>query len=65
MAKKPSDLFKLPLDVRQRLEDMISDIEAAKSAIATLQKLGIDTREMEDKLSWAEQVRETLLKEFA
>lgn len=60
----PNDLFKLSPDIRQKLEDMVKDIEAAKSAIQTLQKLGIDTRVLEDKLNWAAEVRETLLKEF-
>jgi len=57
-------IFKLPADMRQKLEEMSSDIEAAKAAIETLQKLGMDTRFLEDKLRWAEEVRETLLKEF-
>jgi hypothetical protein len=44
---------------------MTPDIDAAKKAMATMKELGMDTKELEERLAWAEKVRTTLLREFA
>ena len=59
------DLYKLPPETRAELESLVNDIDKAKHAIETLRKLGINTTDLEAKLTWAENVRETLLKEFS
>ena len=58
-------LFKLPKEVSTRLTDLKGDIDKAEKAIGVLRSLGMDTKDIEDKLAWSKQVRETLLKEFA
>jgi len=58
------NLMVLPADIREKLEKLNPDIAEAKNAVKTLKKLGVDVRSLEDKLKWANNVRETLLKEF-
>jgi len=65
MPAKETPLFKLPADVSQKLRDQAADIEKAKKAIAIIKQLGMDTKELEDKIAWSESVRATLLREFA
>jgi hypothetical protein len=55
---------KLPADIKQQLEEQGPFVETAKKQIQTLKKLGIDTKQMEEKLEWAEEARKTLLSEF-
>jgi hypothetical protein len=54
----------LPADIKQQLEEQGPFVETAKKQIQTLKKLGIDTKQMEEKLEWAEEARKTLLSEF-
>lgn len=58
------DLMKLPPEVRSNLERMDTDIKSARNSMATLKKLGMDVRVLEDKLKWAENIRKTLISEF-
>lgn len=62
---KEEPLFKLPKEVTDRLKTQEPDIVKARKMIETMKALGMDTKEMEEKLDWAEKVRTTLLKEFA
>ena len=64
-APKEAPLFKLPTEMTSRLTGLQSDIDKSKKAIAVMKELGMDTKELEDKLTWAENVRKTLLREFA
>jgi len=64
-APKEAPLFKLPPEMTSRLTGLQSDIDKSRKAIAVMKELGMDTRELEDKLTWAETVRKTLLREFA
>lgn len=59
------ELMKLPPEIRSNLEKMDKEIKDARASISALKKLGMDVRILEDKLTWAEQVRSTLLKEFS
>lgn len=62
---KNPDAFKLPKAVFDQLDAMSTNIEAAEATIKTLQKLGMDTKDIEEKLVWAKNVRETLLTDFS
>lgn len=64
MANEKANVMTLPADVRTRLEASAPDLEKARNAINTIKKLGIDTTDLEEKLTWAENVRKTLLSEF-
>lgn len=61
---KSIPLIKIPADVQQRLKDMQADINRARSDIAALKKIGLDTHVIEDKLTWADEARKTLLEHF-
>lgn len=52
--------------------EQVSNLEMSKKSIATarkelsiMKKLGMDVKMIEEKLSWAEEVSQTLLKEFS
>jgi len=65
MAKERTpDLMALPPDVRRNLENLQGEVNKAKSSIKTLKKMGMDVSGIEDKLKWAEEIRQTLLTEF-
>jgi hypothetical protein len=51
--------------MKARMETANTDIEKAQKAIDVMKSLGMDVKEMQDKIDWARQVRETLLKEFS
>jgi len=40
------------------------DIDRAKHELGVMKKLGMDVKMLEEKLTWAEEVSTTLLKEF-
>jgi hypothetical protein len=54
----------LPAEVRKRLTDMAPDIEESKRTVAVLKKLGMDTTVLDEKIRWAEETKDILLKEF-
>lgn len=60
----PKTPIKIPKDIADKLRAQAPEIESARHGLAVLKKLGLDTKEVEDKLTWAEEVRTTLLKEF-
>lgn len=62
--KKPNQLFTLPKEMQDRMKGAAVDFEKAQKAIEVMKTLGMDVRELQDKLEWAKGVRETLLKEF-
>ncbi len=62
--KAPSRI-KLPASIAKDLRAQEPAIVRARKDIATLKKLGLQTKELEDKLNWAEEARTTLLKEFS
>lgn len=65
-TKKPvSDLLKLPKAMADKLKAQEEDEKAARTALEALKSLGIDTKEMEEKLNWAERTRKTLLDKFS
>ena len=63
--KLPPSPLKLPAEITKTLREQEKHVARARKDIATLKKLGLATKELEDKLEWAEEARKTLLKEFA
>lgn len=61
--KKPKSIT-LPPEMKDHLESLGSDIEKSEASIEVLQRLGMDTKAIEEKLDWAKDVRKTLLSEF-
>ena len=62
---KAAPLFRLPPEVTRRLTAQEDELVKARKALAVMKELGMDTKELEDKLAWSEKVRKTLLTEFA
>lgn len=58
-------VIKIPPEVAQQLRDMEATVDGARRDIATLKKLGLDTKALEEKLEWADEARKTLLTSFA
>lgn len=50
--------------MQTQLEGMDASITQVEKAIETMKTLGMDTRDIEEKLTWSKEVRETLLKQF-
>lgn len=63
-AALSKEKFKLGAETKDRLDNMGPDLEKARHAISVLKDFGMSTKDIEEKLAWAENVRETLLKEF-
>jgi len=63
-APKEQPLFTLPKEVQAKLVAQETDIAKARKAIEVMKSLGMDVKDIEDKLAWADNVRATLLKEF-
>jgi hypothetical protein len=62
--EKAPDRIKLPPKVAKELRDQEVSVVRARKDIQTLKSLGLVTKDLEDKLEWAEEARKTLLKEF-
>jgi len=67
MADTKTELpgVKLPAAMVKELKAQEVSVVRARKDIETLKKLGLATKELEDKLNWAEEARKTLLKEFS
>ena len=63
-AKIPKE-FQMPELMRKQLGDLKAQIDGANISIAALKKIGMDTKALEDKLTWAEETRKILLSTFA
>ena len=63
--KAPTERVKLPPAMVKDLKLQEVSVVRARKDIQTLKKLGLETKELEDKLNWAEEARKTLLKEFS
>ncbi len=66
MAKetKAKPVFTLPKEMVERMEKTGDDIDRAENGIAVMKRIGMDTRELEEKIEWVKNVRKTLLEEF-
>jgi hypothetical protein len=62
--QRVNPLFKLPKEVQDRLKALEPDITQARKILETMKGLGMDTKELEERLDWSEKVKLTLLKEF-
>jgi len=63
--KKIVPVIELTPEMKKRLETSKVDIERAEASVKVLKDLGVDTKDMDEKIKWSKQVQETLLKEFA
>lgn len=57
-------IVKLSKEQVTQLESSKRDMPKIKKSIQLLKQIGMDTRMLEDRLSWAEEVNDLLLKEF-
>ncbi len=64
-AKKEAPAFTLPKEMQERMTKGKEDIDKAQKAIDVMKTLGMDVKEIQEKLDWVKNVRETLLKEFS
>lgn len=64
VEKRIDPIIKLSPEAKQRLIDSEGDIERAEHSLKIIRELGMDTRELDEKLAWSKTVRATLLKEF-
>lgn len=61
--QKPEKV-KIPPEMAKRLKDLTANFATSKQQLAALKKLGIDTKEVEEKLDWAEMAQKVLLEDF-
>lgn len=61
---KIDTLLKLTPEVTQKFKDMQPKFEQAENTLAALDKIGLDTKELRDKLKWAKDVQKILLESF-
>lgn len=62
---KITTAIKLSPEQVQTLEMSKRDIAIARRELNIMKKLGMDVKMIEEKLTWAEEVSQTLLKEFS
>ena len=54
----------LTQDQIKRIKDSQATLPKIKKAMNTLKRLGLDTKVLDDKIKWAEEVQKTLLEDF-
>ncbi|MBA7625290.1 hypothetical protein ES703_32717 [subsurface metagenome] len=65
MAEKNIDpIVKLTDEMKKRLIAEENDIERAEKSIKAMEEIGMDMKELKEKLEWSKTVRATLLREF-
>jgi Holliday junction resolvasome RuvABC DNA-binding subunit len=65
MATPKKNQFSLDQASLDRIKQNQTTLQEARSKVEALKKLGMDMKEIEDRLNWAEEASKTLLKEFA
>lgn len=56
--------YRLPSETKARMTQAQDDIAKAEHMAAVLKEVGMDTTELEEKLSWVKKTRAILLREF-
>jgi len=56
--------IKIPAESKTRLENFGEDFAEVERALQALEKTGMDTTAIKDKLQWARDTADILLKEF-
>ena len=64
VEKLTPSIAKLSPEMKARLTNMESEIKGAEKAIEVIKGLGLDVGPLEEKISWAKDVRKALLTEF-
>jgi len=57
-------VIKLTAEDKKKLQALQSDIERGEKGVAALKEMGIETKDLEEKIEWAKTAREVLLREF-
>jgi Holliday junction resolvasome RuvABC DNA-binding subunit len=65
MAAPKKNQFSLDQGSIDRIKQNKTTLQEARSKVEALKKLGMDMKEIEDRLNWAEQASQTLLDEFS
>jgi Holliday junction resolvasome RuvABC DNA-binding subunit len=65
MATPKKNQFSLDQASLDRIKQNKTTLQEARSKVEALKKLGMDMKEIEDRLNWAEQASQTLLDEFS
>lgn len=65
MATPARPAPRMPPEITAQLQQMQAMIDKAWGDIGALEKIGMDTTALKDKLKWAEEARKTLLTQFA
>jgi len=61
-ASKTEPLASLTAEARENLDKVKGEIEASEKNLAALKELGIDVSRLEEKIAWAKQARDVILK---
>lgn len=57
-------VIKLTAEDKKKLQALQSDIERGEKGVKALKEMGIETKELEEKIGWAKKAREVLLRDF-
>jgi hypothetical protein len=60
----PSPLIELTKEAKDHLEKIGAEIETSMSNLKALEKTGMDVSRLREKIEWAKNARETILKEL-
>lgn len=61
--QKPEKV-KIPPEVAERLKGLTANLANTRKQLKSLNKMGVNTKELEDKLDWAETTQKVLLEDF-
>jgi len=64
IKKPPIPIVKLSPEHKDKMIRAEDDIERVLHAVGVLKELGMDTKELEEKMNWVKKTREILLREF-
>lgn len=63
-VKKAAPAIKLTAEDKKKLEALQVDIERGEKAVAALKEMGVEVKDIEEKIEWAKKARTVLLTEF-
>lgn len=58
-------VIKLTAEDKKKLEVLQTDIERGEKGVSALKEMGIETKELAEKIEWAKKAREVLLRDFS
>lgn len=57
-------IIRLSAEEKKKLDALAVDIKRGEKAVAALREMGVDVKDIEEKIEWAKTARAILLKEF-